>query len=101
MSLSVGDEAGRSLKLAAHRGYDLQLEFRRSCDDPQHACLGEDATRLGTPLRELFGFDAFRPGQEEAIRAANPQRGDMEHLNGIISQLRAKSVVAKAERVNE
>jgi (p)ppGpp synthase/HD superfamily hydrolase len=26
---------------------------------------------------------------------------DLKHLNGIISQLRAKSVVAKAERVNE
>ena len=26
---------------------------------------------LGTPLRELFGFDAFRPGQEDVVRAAN------------------------------
>ncbi len=25
---------------------------------------------LTTPLRELFGFDAFRPGQEEVVRAA-------------------------------
>ena len=27
-------------------------------------------TDLQTPLRELFGFDAFRPGQEEVVRAA-------------------------------
>ena len=25
---------------------------------------------LDTPLRELFGFDAFRPGQEDVVRAA-------------------------------
>ena len=25
---------------------------------------------LAAPLRELFGFDAFRPGQEEVVRAA-------------------------------
>ena len=25
---------------------------------------------LRAPLRELFGFDAFRPGQEEVVRAA-------------------------------
>ncbi|HSI96776.1 MAG TPA: DEAD/DEAH box helicase, partial [Gaiellaceae bacterium] len=27
-------------------------------------------TDLSVPLRELFGFDAFRPGQEEVVRAA-------------------------------
>ncbi len=27
-------------------------------------------TDLHTPLRELFGFDEFRPGQEEVVRAA-------------------------------
>src|SRR4051794_26251373 len=27
-------------------------------------------TGLHAPLRELFGFDAFRPGQEEVVRAA-------------------------------
>jgi ATP-dependent DNA helicase RecQ len=27
-------------------------------------------TDLQTPLRELFGFDAFRPGQEDVVRAA-------------------------------
>jgi ATP-dependent DNA helicase RecQ len=27
-------------------------------------------TDLATPLRELFGFDAFRPGQERVVRAA-------------------------------
>ena len=27
-------------------------------------------TDLRTPLRDLFGFDAFRPGQEEVVRAA-------------------------------
>ena len=27
-------------------------------------------TDLQTPLRDLFGFDAFRPGQEEVVRAA-------------------------------
>jgi ATP-dependent DNA helicase RecQ len=27
-------------------------------------------TDLTTPLRELFGFDSFRPGQEEVVRAA-------------------------------
>ncbi|MGI8862188.1 MAG: DEAD/DEAH box helicase, partial [Gaiellaceae bacterium] len=25
---------------------------------------------LTSPLRELFGFDAFRPGQEEVVHAA-------------------------------
>ena len=27
-------------------------------------------TDLSSPLRELFGFDAFRPGQEDVVRAA-------------------------------
>ncbi|HUG64055.1 MAG TPA: RecQ family ATP-dependent DNA helicase [Gaiellaceae bacterium] len=27
-------------------------------------------TDLATPLRDLFGFDAFRPGQEDVVRAA-------------------------------
>lgn len=27
-------------------------------------------SELATPLRELFGFEAFRPGQEEVVRAA-------------------------------
>jgi ATP-dependent DNA helicase RecQ len=27
-------------------------------------------TDLGTPLRDLFGFNAFRPGQEDVVRAA-------------------------------
>jgi ATP-dependent DNA helicase RecQ len=31
-------------------------------------------TELTTPLRELFGFDAFRPGQEEVTRAALENR---------------------------
>jgi len=31
-------------------------------------------TDLTTPLRELFGFDAFRPGQEEVVRAAVEDR---------------------------
>jgi ATP-dependent DNA helicase RecQ len=29
-----------------------------------------DLTDLATPLRELFGFEAFRPGQEDVVRAA-------------------------------
>jgi ATP-dependent DNA helicase RecQ len=31
-------------------------------------------TELTTPLRELFGFDTFRPGQEEVTRAALENR---------------------------
>ena len=31
-------------------------------------------TELTTPLRELFGFDAFRPGQEEVTRASLENR---------------------------
>ena len=36
----------------------------------RHAAYSGRVTELTTPLRELFGFDAFRPGQEAVVRAA-------------------------------
>jgi ATP-dependent DNA helicase RecQ len=42
----------------------------RRAETPGAAAILARLTDLASPLHQLFGFDAFRPGQEEVVRAA-------------------------------
>ena len=61
----------RAIRTSARsRSGGAEIGTKLDAGSPEAAPILARLTDLASPLHELFGFDAFRPGQEEVVRAA-------------------------------
>ena len=70
IALGRSVQHGAPLRCVAHECQNFATGSIRLEGTPGAAPILARLTDLVPPLRELFGFDAFRPGQEQVVRAA-------------------------------